>query len=54
MMRPATIASIMVLGGIAAQGIGLYGLAGGHWIALAVVGTEMAALGLVGVLRNAG
>jgi hypothetical protein len=49
-MRPAAQASLMFFVGLLAQGVGLY-LMGGLGIALPVVGTELAALGLVGVFR---
>ena len=48
----ADIASMMVLGGMAAQGYGVYFFHGPAW-SMIIVGTEIALMGLVGVLRNA-
>ena len=53
-MRPADIASIMVLCGLAAQCAGLCVMFGGVSWSLVVVGTELAALGLVGVWSTVG
>ena len=46
----ALIVDLLILGGLAAQGAGLY-MTCGLGVALAVVGTEMAALGVVGATR---
>lgn len=49
-MRPATQASLLFFLGLLAQGAGLYVL-GGLGYALPVVGTELAAVGILGVFR---
>ena len=50
-VRPADIASLMVLWGLGAQGFGLYTVADSTGWALLIVGTEIGLMGLVGVLR---
>lgn len=49
-MNPIRVAEGMVIAGLGAQGWALYELAG-VWVAMAVVGTEVACLGLLGLLR---
>lgn len=49
-VRPADIASLMVLFGLIGQGFALYSISGAA-LAAGVIGTEVALLGLVGVLR---
>ena len=49
-MNPVRICEIMVVLGIAAQGVGMYYLTG--WQATAVlIGTESALIGITGILR---
>ena len=52
-IRAADVASLVFVLGVVAQGFGAYDLGGVGWAA-AIVGTELAALGLMGVLRHAG
>ncbi len=52
-VRPADIASLLVVVGLGAQGYGLYEWLG-LWCPSMVVGTEIALMGLLGVLRHAG
>jgi hypothetical protein len=52
-IRAADIASLLVVVGLGAQGYGLYEWLG-MWCPFLVVGTEVAVMGLVGVLRHAG
>lgn len=46
------IADAMVLGGLAGQGAGLY-FAFGPAVCALVLGTEVAVIGLIGVMRSA-
>lgn len=49
-INPVRIAEALFVAGLTAQGVGVFAEFGGHWAAI-VVGTEIAAIGIVGVLR---
>lgn len=49
-INPVRIAEALFLAGVAAQGYGVYHALGVDWAAI-VLGTEMAAIGIIGVIR---
>lgn len=52
-MHPGSVATLILAAGLGAQGAGIY-LLSGMPTALVAVGTEIAAIGLMAVLRCAG